>query len=72
MGRKEEEEESGLAAALELRVDGRPDGCAVDLQVTFEPEGLLGTAYLLADLGAREAVVELTHRRLVGDLRAAG
>ena len=57
---------------LELRVDGRPDGCAVDLQVTFEPEGLLGTAYLLADLGAREAVVELTHRRLVGDLRAAG
>lgn len=57
---------------LELRVDGRPDGCAVDLQITFEPEGLLGTAYLLADLGAREAVVELTHRRLVGDLRAAG
>ena len=54
---------------LELRVDGRPDGCEVDLTITFEPDGLLGSAYLLADVGAREAVVELTHRRLLADLR---
>ncbi len=54
---------------LELRVDGRPDGCEVDLAITFEPDGLLGAAYLLADVAAREAVVDLTHRRLLADLR---
>lgn len=53
---------------LELRVDGRPDGCAVDLQITFEPEGLLGTAYLLADLGAREVVTTLVDARIRTDL----
>jgi len=36
--------------------------------VAFDPVGLLGRAYLLADLPAREAVLELTHRRLLADL----
>ncbi|GAA2138905.1 hypothetical protein GCM10009844_07270 [Nocardioides koreensis] len=38
-------------------------------QVAFEPNGILGHAYLLADLPAREAVLALTHRRLLADLR---
>lgn len=38
-------------------------------EVAFEPDGLLGHAYLLADLPAREAVLALTHRRLLADLR---
>ena len=54
---------------LELRVDRHPAGCTVDLAITFEPDGLLGAAYLLTDVPAREAVVELTHRRLLADLR---
>ena len=40
--------------------------------VSFEPDGLLGHAYLLADLPAREAVLELTHRRLLSDLGTGG
>jgi hypothetical protein len=38
-------------------------------ELTFGPSGWLGQAYLLADLPAREAVLELTHRRLLADLR---
>ena len=38
--------------------------------VHFAPRGPLGAAYLLADLPAREAVIELTHRRLLSDLTA--
>jgi hypothetical protein len=41
----------------------------VRLDVTFRPHGRLGTAYLLADLPARELVAELTHRRMTADLR---
>lgn len=37
--------------------------------VSLEPTGLSGQLYLLADLPAREAVIELAHRRLLGDLR---
>ena len=37
----------------------------LDQTVTFEPHGALGTAYLLADLPAREVVVELAHRHLI-------
>src|SRR3954471_14145119 len=43
-------------------------GSRLDLDVSFRPDGLLGRAYLLADLPAREAVAELVHRRLVGDI----
>ncbi|MBB6628374.1 DUF2867 domain-containing protein [Nocardioides sp. KIGAM211] len=42
--------------------------CRVTQRVSFAPRGLLGTAYLLADLPAREAVIELVHRRLLTDL----
>jgi len=38
--------------------------------VSFAPRGMLGAAYLLADLPARAAVLELTHRRLLADLAA--
>ena len=38
------------------------------LTVCFAPSGPLGWAYVLADLPAREAVVELVHRRLLRDL----
>ncbi|MFC4784436.1 DUF2867 domain-containing protein [Nocardioides sp. MAHUQ-72] len=37
-------------------------------EVAFEPHGVLGRAYLLVDLPAREAVAELVHRRLLADL----
>ena len=41
--------------------------------VAFRPSGLAGHAYLVADLPARETVLELTHRRLLADLgRARG
>ncbi|CAB4756214.1 unannotated protein [freshwater metagenome] len=46
-------------------------GTEIDLQVRLDPRGVLGAAYLLADLPAREAVVELTHRRLVTDVTHA-
>lgn len=38
--------------------------------ISFAPRGALGAAYLFADLPAREAVIELTHRRLLEDLPA--
>ncbi len=38
--------------------------------ISFAPRGALGAAYLLADLPAREMVIELTHRRLLSDLTA--
>ena len=37
--------------------------------ISFAPRGFLGAAYLLADVPAREAVIEVTHRRLLDDLR---
>ncbi len=53
---------------LELRVDRLPAGCAVDLAITFEPDGLLGAAYLLTDVPAREAVTALVDARIRRDL----
>ncbi|WP_205471995.1 DUF2867 domain-containing protein [Nocardioides sp. SYSU D00038] len=41
----------------------RSTGCTLTQTVRLAPQGLVGAAYLLADLPAREAVVELTHRR---------
>ncbi|MFC6287340.1 DUF2867 domain-containing protein [Nocardioides sp. GCM10027113] len=68
------------AQAVEEAVDGAVENAAGPPEahgrtrlvqtVELEPHGLLGTAYLLADIPAREAVVELTHRRLLADLRA--
>jgi len=53
---------------LELRVDRHPAGCTVDLAITFEPDGLLGAAYLLTDVPAREAVTALVDARIRQDL----
>jgi hypothetical protein len=74
----EESTPSSLALRAEVRAPGvvrlvtswAPDGdrTRVGQSVTFEPDGWLGRAYLVADIGAREAVVELTHRRLLRDL----
>lgn len=38
--------------------------------VALAPSGFLGRLYLVADLPAREAVIELVHRRLLRDLRS--
>jgi len=57
---------------LTVLVTARDEGTEVDLQVRLDPRGVLGAAYLLADLPARETVVELTHRRLVGDVTRRG
>lgn len=57
---------------LTVLVTARDEDTEVDLRVRLDPRGVLGTAYLLADLPAREAVVELTHRRLVGDVTRRG
>jgi hypothetical protein len=46
-------------------------GCVLRQTVRFEPSGLLGAAYLVADLPAREVVLELAHRRAVAEVRAA-
>ncbi len=54
-----------------LRTDVDPDGddaCRVAQTVSFTPDGLLGHAYLLTDLPAREALLELVHRRVLRDL----
>ena len=48
--------------------DAGVEGCLVRQTVRLDPSGVFGAAYLLADLPAREAVLELTHRRLVRDL----
>lgn len=40
-------------------------GSSLRQTVAFTPSGLLGAAYLLADLPARELVVELAHRETV-------
>ncbi len=42
--------------------------CRLSQTVQLHPDGLLGVAYLVVDLPARETVIELTHRRLLADL----
>lgn len=54
---------------LRTRLRAAGSGTEVEQTVTFDPRGWWGTAYLLADLPAREAVIELTHRRLLRELR---
>ena len=54
-----------------LRTTVAPHGetrCRLSQVVELEPHGWLGRGYLLVDLPAREAVVELAHRRLLADL----
>ncbi len=47
-----------------------PRRCRVSQSISFTPDGLLGRAYLLADLPSRETVAELAHRRLLRDLQS--
>lgn len=42
--------------------------CRVEQEVRLDPDGIVGAAYLLADLPARETVTELVHRRVVRDV----
>ena len=58
-----------LRVGLEPTPDAR--GVRVATSVRLVPHGVLGLAYLTLDLPARETVVELVHRRLVRDIRAA-
>ena len=73
-------DELRLVLEAEVRAPGRvtlrtgvePLGetrCRLSQVVELEPHGWLGRAYLVADLPAREAVVELAHRRLLADVR---
>lgn len=72
-------DERWLALDARVRAPGRitlttearalPDGgTRLTQTVGFAPDGVLGAAYLLGDLGLRELVVELVHRHLVADL----
>lgn len=57
------------AVVLRTEVKALGDGrCRLVQSVAFSPTGMLGAAYLLADLPAREIVIELVHRRLCADL----
>lgn len=40
----------------------------VDLEIGFSPAGVLGAAYLLTDLPARELVTDLAFRSLLAEL----
>jgi len=73
-------DELRLVLEAEVRAPGRvtlrtgvePLGetrCRLSQVVELEPRGWLGRGYLLADLPARELVVELAHRRLLADVR---
>jgi hypothetical protein len=68
-----------LVLVADLRSPGRvtltttvlPEGasaCRLEQEVRLDPDGLVGAAYLLADLPARETVAELVHRRVVTDV----
>ncbi len=58
---------------LQVEVDAASDQDAstVTTTILLEPKGLVGMAYLVADLPARETVAALTHRRLMDELRHA-
>lgn len=56
-----------------LALDVVPAGgdAEVRLEIRFAPRGVLGAAYLLVDLPARETLTELVHRRIVADVTGA-
>ena len=45
-----------------------PGGSTLRQTISFEPGGLVGSAYLLVDLPARELVAELAHRDTVAEV----
>jgi uncharacterized protein DUF2867 len=56
-----------LTTSVEAAGPGRS---VVRQAVSFEPAGLAGQLYMVADLPSREVVVELVHRRLLAELDA--
>ncbi len=57
------------AVTCEVQVQPEADdACRLTSIVRFVPSGLLGRAYLVTDLAAREAVVELAHRKIMRDV----
>ena len=54
---------------LEVRARPHPEGTEVELAVTLSPRGLVGRAYELVDLPARETVSELLMLHLLTILR---
>lgn len=72
-------EERRLVLVADVRSPGRvtltstvtevdSERCRLEQEVRLDPDGLVGAAYLLADLPARETVAELVHRRAVRDV----
>lgn len=58
---------------MEVSVAGAgAERSVITLSISFVPEGRLGWTYLIADLPAREVVMELTQRALLADVAAAG
>ncbi|GAB3080955.1 DUF2867 domain-containing protein [Nocardioides zeae] len=51
-------------------LSGLPGSCRVHVRIGFRPRGLVGAGYLVADLPAREVVVEGVARRLAADVAA--
>lgn len=51
-------------------LSGRAGTCRVHVRIGLRPRGLVGAGYLLADLPAREVVVEGVARRLAADVAA--
>jgi len=56
---------------LRSTVSETTGGCLLVQSVTFRPHGILGSAYLLADLPAREALISLVHRRVCAEVGSA-
>lgn len=56
----------------EVDPDGLAGGSRVTLTIAFRPRGLVGRAYLVADLPAREVVTELAMLDLLTVLRKSG
>lgn len=54
---------------LDAEVRPHDEGSEVVTTIAFDPRGLVGTAYLLADLPAREVVAELVQLHLLTILR---
>ena len=68
-----------LTLEAEVRAPGRvtlttwiqpldQSGCTLHQRVEFNPSGVLGALYLVADLPAREAVISLGFRRIRADM----
>ncbi len=61
----------GVVVLTTELVETSDEGCLLQQSVGLRPHGVLGAAYLLADLPAREVVLELAHRRLRRDIAPA-